>query len=55
MSNAVPKREFRAPDSLWKRVRQRAIEEDVTVSLLIVRALKAYLSGTSEEPPNAAD
>jgi hypothetical protein len=34
---------MRLPDSLWKAAQHRAIDEDVTISELVARALRAYL------------
>lgn len=50
MHEAAPKREFRPPLNLWRRAKQRAIEEDVTVSTLVVRALRRYLDGAPAAP-----
>jgi predicted HicB family RNase H-like nuclease len=34
---------MRLPESLWKAAQHQAIDEDVTISELVARALRAYL------------
>ena len=40
---ATPLRSFRCDDELWEAVRRKAADEGVTVTEVILRALRAFL------------
>jgi len=55
METKLKKTIISLPDELWKKVKIQAIEEETTLSGLVVKALEMYFSEKEKEPMNALD
>jgi hypothetical protein len=49
MREALARATMRLPQSLWDAVQHRAIDEHITLSELVARALTMYLKGGNHE------
>ena len=55
MVEALKQTNIRLPEELWQQWKIRAIEEGITMSELLERALKKFLDPVQEKTPASVD